>query len=394
MNYKGLVEKKNDLITRAEAILNDAETNKRELTDDEAQELAEIRDDVRKIKEALKIHDELKEEKQELKEEAAEDKAEAQAMKEAACKEEAEARAFEAYVRGTVLNERDAVNMTKAANGAVIPTTIANKIIAKVYNICPILDKSSKYNVKGKLVIPYYDEDTNAITVNYASEFEELTSNVGAMDKIELDGFLAGTLTLISRSLINNAQFNIVDFIVERMAYAIKRFIENQLLNGYVPSGASAGVTGLSTLTNSITAAATTAITADEVVRLHDAIKDDFQANAIWIMSPATRTALRTLKSTTGYYLLNDDISTPFGTSLLGKPVYVSDNMPDMGAGKTAIYYGDMRGLATKFSEEMSIEVLREKYATQHAVGVVGWLEFDAKVEDAQKIAKLVMAAS
>ena len=389
MNYKGLVEKKNDLITRAEAILNDAETNKRELTDDEAQELAEIRDDVRKIKEALKIHDELKEEKQELKEEAAEDKAEAQAMKEAACKEEADRRAFEAYVRGVVLNERDAANMTKAANGAVIPTTIANKIIAMVYNICPILEKSTKYNVKGKLVVPYYDESTNSITVDYADEFVELTSEVGAFTKIELDGFLAGTLTLISRSLINNAQFNIVDFIVERMAYAIKRFIEGELLNG-----TEGKVAGLSGVTKSITAAATTAITADEVVRLHDAIIDDYQANAIWIMSPATRTALRTLKSNTGYYLLNDDISTPFGSSLLGKPVYVSDNMPDMAAGKTAIYYGDMRGLATKFSEEMTIEVLREKYATQHAVGVVGWLEFDAKVEDAQKIAKLVMKAS
>ena len=394
MNLKALMEKKNDLIVRAEAILNDAETNKRELTDDEAQELAEIRDDVRKIKEALKIHDELKEEKQELKEEAAEDKAEAQAMKEAACKEEADRRAFEAYVRGVVLNERGAdVDLTKAANGAVIPTTIANKIIAMVYNICPILEKSTKYNVKGKLVVPYYDETSHAITMTYATEFEELTSNVGSFDKVELDGFLAGTLTLISRSLINNAQFNITDFIVERMAYAIKRFIEDQLLNGYAATGAASGVTGLSTLSNSITAAATTAITADEVVRLHDAIKDDFQANAIWIMSPATRTALRTLKSNTGYYLLNDDISIPFGSSLLGKPVYVSDNMPDMGAGKTAIYYGDMRGLATKFSEEMSIEVLREKYATQHAVGVVGWLEFDAKVEDAQKIAKLVMAA-
>ena len=395
MNYKGLTEKKNELITRAEEILNDAETNKRELTDDEAQELAEIRDDVRKIKEALKIHDELKDEKKELKEEGAEDMKEAEEMKEAACKEEAERRAFENYVRGVVMNKRgDDVDLTKAANGAVIPTSIANKIIAKVYNICPILERSTKYNVKGKLVVPYYDEDTNAITVNYASEFEELSSNVGNFDKIELDGFLAGTLTLISRSLINNAQFNIVDFIVERMAYAIKRFIENQLLNGYAATtSASAGVTGLSTLNHTITTEAADAITADEVVYLHDAIKDDFQANAIWIMSPATRTALRTLKSTTGYYLLNDDISTPFGTSLLGKPVYVSDNMPDIGAGKTAIYYGDMRGLATKFSEEMSIEVLREKYATQHAVGVVGWLEFDAKVEDAQKIAKLVMHA-
>ena len=261
MNYKGLVEKKNDLITRAEAILNDAETNKRELTDAEAQELAEIRDDVRKIKEALKIHDEIKEEKQELKEEAAEDKAEAQAIKEAACKEEADRRAFEAYVRGVVLNERGAdVDLTKAANGAVIPTTIANKIIAMVYNICPILEKSTKYNVKGKLVVPYYDETSHAITMTYATEFEELTSNVGSFDKVELDGFLAGTLTLISRSLINNAQFNITDFIVERMAYAIKRFIEDQLLNGYVATGAASGVTGLSTLSNSITAAATTAI--------------------------------------------------------------------------------------------------------------------------------------
>lgn len=388
MDLKGLIEKKNDLITRAEDILKDAETNKRELTDDEAQELAEIRDDVKKIKEALKINDELKEDKKELKEEGADEMQNADKEKELAKQEEAEARAFEAYVRGVVLNERDAVNMTKGANGAVIPVTIANKIITKVYDICPILERSTKYNVKGKLEIPYYDEDTNAITVSYASEFVELTSDVGSVDKVELDGFLAGTLTLISRSLINNAQFNIVDFIVERMAYAIKRFIENELLNGTENK-----VTGLSTLTNSITAAATSAITADEIVQLHDKVKDDFQANAIWIMSPATRTALRTLKSTTGYYLLNDDVSTPFGTSLLGKPVYVSDNMPDMGAGKTAIYYGDMKGLATKFSEEMNIEVLREKYATQHAVGVVGWLEFDAKVEDAQKIAKLVMHA-
>ena len=397
MNFKALMEKKNDLVVRAEAILNDAETNKRELTDAEAQELAEIRDDVRKIKEALKIAEELHEEKKELKEEgdalgvdgrACGDDKKREAEQKA--KEEADYRAFDAYLRNRAINERAGeVELTKGANGAVIPTTIANKIISKVYNICPILERSTKYNVKGKLVVPYYDEDTNSITVDYATEFEDLASSVGNFDKIELDGFLAGALTLVSRSLLNNSDFNLVDFVVEKMAYAIKRFIEHELL-----VGTSGKVTGLSTLTNGITAGATTAITADEVVRLHDAIKDDFQANAIWIMSPATRTALRTLKSTTGYYLLNDDLSTPFGTSLLGKPVYVSDNMPNMGAGNVAIYYGDMRGLATKFSENMEIEVLREKYATQHAVGVVGWLEFDSKVEDNQKIAKLTMASN
>lgn len=391
VSVKGLEEKKNDLIERAESILNDAETNKRELTDDEAQELAEIRDDVRKIKEALKIADELKDDKKMVKEDnnvpADQDDKNKEAEQKA--NEEAETRAFDAYLRNRVEHQRGAVNLTKGENGAVIPVTIAKKIISKVYNICPILERSTQYNVKGKIVVPYYDEDTSTITVAYANEFEELASDVGAFDKIELDGFLAGALTLVSRSLINNTDFNLVDFVVEKMAYAVKRFIEHELL-----IGTSGKVTGLSTLTNGITAGSATAITADEVVQLHDSIKDDFQENAIWIMSPATRTALRTLKSTTGYYLLNDDLSSPFGATILGKPVYVSDNMPDMGAGNVAIYYGDMRGLATKFSENMEIEVLREKYATQHAVGVVAWLEFDSKVEDNQMIAKLTMKAN
>ena len=58
---------------------------------------------------------------------------------------------------------------------------------------------------------------------------------------------------------------------------------------------------------------------------------------------------------------------------------------------KTAIYYGDMSGLAVKTSEDVSIQILNEKYATQHAVGVIAWVEIDAKVENAQKIAALKM---
>ena len=383
-NFKELEEKKNDLIERAIVIVNGAESEKRELTDDEAQELAEIKDDVRKIKEELATLELIKDETKDFAKEEGDEKEEGKKTD----VEKAEERAFGAYVRGIVLNER-AGELAKGANGAVIPTTIVNKIIKKVYDICPILEYSTKYNVKGKIEIPLYNETSeNTITVAFANEFEDLTSNVGTFSKIELDGYLAGALTLISRSLINNSQFDIVEFIVSHMAYAIKRFIEDKLLNG-----AEGKITGLTTAVTAVTTEASTVITADEIIRLHDSIKDDFQNDAIWIMSPATRTALRTLTSTTGYYLLNDDISTPFGSSLLGKPVYVSDNMPDMEAGKTAIYYGDMKGLATKFSEEMEIEVLREKYATQHAVGVVGWLEFDGKIENAQMVKKLVMKA-
>lgn len=392
---KELIEKKNDLITRAEDVLNTAKTEKRELTEDEAAELAEIRDNVRKIIETLKLDDDFRKlDEMKVKEDAepkeeTEVKVEERAME----TERLEREQFENFIRGHVIHER-AGELTPATTGSgiglggvLIPQTIVNHIIRKVYDICPILDRSQKFNVKGKLEVPFYPADSNKINVAYQTEFTPLASSSGSFATVELTGFLAGALTKVSRSLINNVNFDVVGFVVDEMAYAIKRFIEHELL-----IGTSGKVTGLSTLTNTVTAGSATALALNDVIALHDAIKDDFQQNAIWIMSPATRTALRELKSNTGYPLLNDDVSTPFGTSLLGKPVYVSDNMPDIATGVKAIYYGDMHGLATKFNEEINIEVLRERYADEHAIGVIGWFEFDSKVIDEQQIAVLKMA--
>jgi HK97 family phage major capsid protein len=384
MSYKNLMELKNDKIEKAEKILADAEVNKRELTEDEAEELAEIRDDVKRIKEALKISDELDDsEDKKSKQEPAPAGGEPKPTQ-----EQQDTRAFENFIRGRVVHER-AGELTKTDNGSVIPTAIAQQIIKKVYDVSPILEKSQKYNVKGKLQIPYYDTTDGGITVAYAEEFTPLASSNGKFKSIQLDGFLAGALSKVSNSLINNSQFDIVSFVVNQMGEDIARFIEHELL-----IGTSDKVEGLSTLTNSVTAAAQAAITADEVVKLKDSIKDVYQNNAIWVMSPATRTALRLLKGSDGHYLLQDDITAEFGSTLLGKPVYVSDNMPNIAEGATAIYYGDMTGLATKFSENITTQVLREKYADEHATGVVAWFEFDSKVQDAQKLAKLVMASA
>lgn len=398
---KELIEKKNDLITRAEEVINTAKTEKRELTEAEAAEIAEIRDNVRRILRHLELVDDIDELDRIGRKEEGEQVMEKETTKEVEetrAIEIQEREAFENFIRGYVVHERageltptpyNPSSPTAGAGGALIPTTIVNYIIKKVYDICPILERSQKFNVKGNLEVPFYPADSNKINVAYQSEFSPLTSSSGSFDTVTLTGFLAGCLTKVSRSLINNVNFDIVGFVVDEMAYQISRWIEGELLNGTQKK-----VSGLSTLTNGITAASQTAITADEVVKLHDSIKDRFQNNAIWIMSPSTRTALRLLKSNTGYYLLNDDISTPFGTSLLGKPVYVSDNMPNIAAGNRVIYYGDMRGLATKFNENINIEVLRERYADEHAYGVIGWLEFDSKVIDEQQLAVMKMASA
>jgi HK97 family phage major capsid protein len=395
-NRKEMVEKQNDLITRAETLVNTAESEKRELTEAEAAELAEIRDDIQRIKKYLDIVDDIDDARPtktvegEVKE--AKNVIDGEDMRACGDKERevAETRAFENYLRGRVIHER-AGELAPANNGAIIPKTIAKKIIEHVYEICPILARADKYTIKGDLELPYYDNVTSGtgtpLTCAYQSEFVAMSSTTGNFTTISLGGFLAGALCKVSRSLINNVDFDIVGFVVKEMSIAIARFVEGELING-----TASKITGLSNSTNVKTAAAAAAVTSNELIELQAQVPDVYQANAVWIMSPATRTAIRELKDQYGRYMLQDDISLPFGKSLLGKPIYVSDNMPAMATGNMSIVYGDLSGLAVKFSEDINIQVLREKYADEHAVGVIGWLELDAKIADQQKIAVLKQA--
>lgn len=390
---KQLVEKKNDLITRAEEVLNTAKTETRELTEEEAQELEQIKADIDKIKATLKLEDDFREIAEGEVKPDAEPKEEEKEMNEERSMEQRELderAAFDAFIRGTY-NERGDYDMVKSANGAIIPASIANQIIKKVYDVAPVLARSNRFNVKGNLTIPYYDESSHAITVAFQTEGTAPDASQGDFTSISLGGFLAGALCKIGKDLIANAQFDVVQFVVNEMGESIARFIEKELLN---PSDATNKVKGMSNLTNGVTAAAPNVITTDELVKVRDKVKDVYQQNAIWVMSPATRTALRLLKDNAGHYLLNDDISSPFGTTLMGKPVYVSENMDDIAASKVVVYYGDFKGLATKFAGQIDVQVLRERFADQFCVGVVGTFDFDAKVCDQQKLAKLTMAAS
>ncbi len=305
---------------------------------------------------------------------------------------QAEERAFVEYIRDAKTAElRSDVNLTKSANGAIIPTSIVNKIISKVKEISPLYALATKYNIGGTITIPYYDESTTAITMAYATEFTELESHVGSFTSIQLSGYLAGALTKLSLSLINNSQFDVVGYIVEKMSAAIAEWVEKELIHG--SSGKIAGLSGIGT-DMTVTAASATAVTADELMDVQEKVIDAFQGGAIWIMNRTTRAAIRKLKDSDGNYLLNRDVSAKWGYTLFGKDVYTSDNVDAIAAEKVVAFYGDFSGLAVKLSEDASIQVLREKFATQHAVGVVAWMEMDAKIENAQKIACLKMKAS
>lgn len=371
-----LVEQRNNLLDEMDTLLKGAKEETRAMTEQEETRFEQIKAEIAGLDKTIAALEEAR---------SFEKKMEVKSTGEERSLEEKEERAFENFIRGTV-EERTDANLTVGANGAVIPSTIAKKIIQKVYDISPIYQLATRYNVKGELSIPYYDETAGTITMAYADEFTELESTSAKFTSIQLTGFLAGVLSKVSKSLVNNSQFALVPFVVQKMAESIAKWIEKELLYG-----TSSKVAGLSTVTQGITTASATAITADEIIDLQESIPDAYQANAIFIMNKTTRTALRKLKDGQGNYLLNKDANARWGYTLFGKDVYTSENMKAATSGNVAIYYGDFSGLAVKLAEDVNIQVLHEKYATQHAIGVVGWIEIDAKVENAQKIAKLTM---
>lgn len=378
-NLKALMEKRAELQQRMDVLVSTADTETRAMTDEETAQFDAAEKEIRAIDETVEREERAR--RMERKPVPAETENRAAA----------EERAFADYVLGKVSELRAGEqNVDMANNGAIIPTTISNRIIKAVKDRCPILAGATVYNVKGKLKVPVWGKanTTHDITVGYQNEFTDITADSGAFTSVDLDGYLAGALTLIGRSVENNGSFSVVDFIVSQMAEEIASFLEKELLNG-----TASKATGALSTTTGLTAAAAAAITADELIDLQAKVKQVYQNGACWTMHPDTFTAIKKLKDANNRYLLQDDVTGEFPYRLLGKPVYLSDNMPVMAAGAKAVLYGNYSGLSVNMRENISIEVLREKYATQHAIGVVSWFEFDSKVTDNQKLAVLTMKA-
>ena len=380
---KELMEKRAELQEKMDNLLDTAKEEKRAMSTEEVAQFDEMEAEIRNIDATIE-----REEKRA--------KAEKKEVKEELTVEERDYKNFANYIRDLASGSetRADVNLTKGDNGAVIPSTIINKIMDKVGEISPVYRLATKYNIAGTINIPKVDESASSTTVAYGTEFTDLESKANKFATIELTGYLYGALTKISKSLLNNSDFNLVNWVIDKMAKKVAKFIEGELLNG--STSKTAGIAGSYDSTNmKVTLASKSAITADELIDIQDKLPDAYQGSACWIMAKDTRNKIRKLKDGQGNYLLVRDFSQEGAYTLLGKPVYLSDNVTALGtASKNVIFYGDMSGLAVKEAETAEVQILREKYATQHAVGIVMWGEIDAKVEATQKIAVAVTPAT
>ena len=371
---KFLIEKRNSIVEEINNLFTAAETEKRALTEDEQSTFEAKTAELKALDKTI----EAKREARALTMMDDETPKTPEKKEEKRSTEELEERAFETYLR-----EQRTGEMAKGDNGAVIPQTIANRIIDTVKQVAPIYALTTKFNVKGKLQFPVAK---GSITTGYQTEFTDIASSAVSFENVELDGYLIGALSKVSVSLINNAQFDIVGYVVNKIAQSIAEFLEKELIVGATnikgitdASYESKGVVKVETATKDV-------VTADDLIDTQAALKMNVQDGCVWLMNQKMLTTVRKLKDGNGQYILNPDVRTGFGMELLGKPVMISDEMPD-----NIVVYGNWAAMYVNIHEDINIRQLNEVYAAQHGVGFVAWAELDAKLVEQDKFAKLTV---
>ena len=392
MNLKKYAELKATKQKEMADLVELVKKEERTMTTEEDTKFSELEEEIKAIDNTVEKINKSRELTEEKQSDTLEDndKKKEETPEETEKREKVEIENFGKYIRNEILERADETNFEKGTNGVIVGTTIANKIIMTAYNVSPILSKCTPYNTKGKLSIPVYGKDENGkdITVGYHEDFQELVASAGKFSDVELTDYLIGALAKLGNSLVNNTDIDLGNKAIEIISDYVRRFLEGEALKGTVGK-----IKGCSEISKVYEVAAP-AITYDDLVKTKNQVIQAFRKGSIWVMNQDTATALELLKDNDGRPLFQNDLTGEFDGKILGYPVYVSDNMPGLVAGKRPIIFGNFSGLALKTTKALEIQVLRELYATQHATGIVAWLEVDVRVEHHQKLAALAIKST
>jgi HK97 family phage major capsid protein len=158
-------------------------------------------------------------------------------------------------------------------------------------------------------------------------------------------------------------------------------------------SGKPTGVVNGSTLGK--TAAATNAITADELMDTFYALGRAYRQNAAWIMHDSTIKAVR--KLVTGVsgdktYLWSPGLSAGEPDTLLGRPVYASQDMAEIATGNKVAVFGDMSYYYIGDRQSIGLQRLVELYSANGQVGFRIFKRTDGKLALAESVVHLKLA--
>lgn len=318
MNIKALKEKRSKVLAEAKEMLKKCETEVRALTSEEdgvyAAKMAEA-DSLQKTIELMEAR--AKEDCTII--EKTEEKREADTI------EAKEKRALENFIIRN--SSEEARGMTTSTGAAVIPTTIYNEILQKLFEVAPLFSKARRFTpVEGTLEIL---KEKTLGAVGFVGENESLKSSDFSFDKVELKQKRAGSAIELTQQLINDSGIDIVSYSKNILAGRLGRALDRCVLNGDPSNKQFNGLLNAPESTYVETATKETT-TIDDYLDTFNNMDTSLISGCLWVVGRKEFNHLAKLKDGEGrYYLIPDVVNGAAMYKLLGLPVYVADAMPE-----------------------------------------------------------------
>lgn len=195
-----------------------------------------------------------------------------------------------------------------------------------------------------------------------------------------------------SAELNADSILNMESLLGELIGERLGRIANSKLTTG---SGSS-DVEGI--VTNSAagkTAAATAAVTADEIIDLIHSVDPAYRTapSTAIMMNDSTLAAVRKMKDGNGNYLWQmGNYQAGIPQNLLGYNVVVNQAMDSLAAAKKVMLFGDMSKFYVRKVGAPSLYVARERFAPDY--GILGYIRFDGVLANTAAVKHLITAAS
>ena len=292
-------------------------------------------------------------------------------------------KAFDAYLRsgdddalrGIVLEGKGLNTAVNSEGGYLVDPQTSERIQGVLYGSASIRAIASVVQVEaGSFDVLVDHGDVGSGWAVEAGPISE--TGTAAIDRISIKLHELSAMPKASQRLLEDSAFDVEGWLAERIAQKFARaeasaFISGDgvdkprgILNhtivadgtevwgelGYVATGTAGDFDSVNP--------------ADAVVDLVYALEAGYRANASFVMNSKTAGAVRKMKDADGRFLWSDGLAAGEPARLMGYPVLIAEDMPDIAADAHAVAFGDFEAGYT-VAERPDLRVLRDPFSAK-----------------------------
>lgn len=247
--------------------------------------------------------------------------------------------------------------VTPASGATMIPTYVLDKIVSRLNKTVFIRQLANVKTIRGQTHVPVAAGAAEFDAVGPGQPYPMVEVDFdGPMLAVKKIGGIASFLLETLKLAVDEPSFNFEDEFIDVIVDGLRDAEERLFLTGAGPHAPR----GLIPNTPVRLTTSAPAVTAQDVINLQETVPEHLQDGAVWVMSQGTRGYLRGLEGAGGLLWTPNLQGRP--ADLLGKPVYVTPYMDDIGPGKTPIWYGNLKEFVIGDRSAMEIMPMNEKY--------------------------------